>query len=271
MHSVLYKKLSLNITREIISYYLSNSLLVPGFSGSSLRVYNLETNTCRCGQLSLPQFSLNVNCFLDFRTVLLLSAECTCWKVDLLTFQLTKTTAMHCPRSNPGAIGVSALGTAYVFGGMATMRLTSSEKYCPKQEAWTYLPPMPHAKYAFIPCAFQQDIYLPEASSFLDMFDTVKETYRSISYPLASSSIGSVSFIFRDQLVMVLQIGKCVSWDVKLQSCAPSVRHLVLTNPDDAYSSTSPLVYNQHVYWVNWINGELVTFDPVAVEIVSVT
>jgi len=204
----------------------------------------------------------DVNCALDWKTILYLSPRSPSCKIDLISGKKTRIAAMALPRENPGAICVYK--TVYVFGGKVSDFLTSSEKYLLDQDLWQPLPPLPTPKYAFNPCHYQRDIYLPEVNNSLHsfhIFHIAKDSYQTIPFKITNNLNGCVSFIVGVELIMLTLSENCVRWNLQTMEEA-RVSPFPLKTRDNAYSSCSPLVYQGLVYWVNYINGHRIAFDP---------
>ena len=265
--SPLYRRLCLNLAREVASY-LYQIYLLPSCHSQSIRVYDLEKSTCKDMSLGFSVQYCDVNCALDWKTILYLSPRSPSCKIDLISGKKTPIAAMALPRENPGAICVYK--TVYVFGGKASDFLTFSEKYLLDQDLWQPLPPLPTPKYAFNPCHYQRDIYLPEVNNSLHsfhIFHIAKDSYQTIPFKVTNNLNGCVSFIVGEELIMLTISEKftinenCVRWNLQTMEVV-RVSAKDLRKPDNAYSSCSPLVYRGLAYWVNYNNGHRLVFDP---------
>ena len=114
-----------------------------------------------------------------------------------------------------------------MFGGMDrdSQFMRSGEKF---RDTWKSLPELPSQKYAFTPCHYSHEIYLPEVnihSHSFDIFTILTETYRSFPFSLTCFRNGSVSFIVQNGLYLLTMEGQCMKWDLKRVETGPvSVR-----------------------------------------------
>ena len=264
--SPLYARVSRNLAREIASYMGAYKLLATCIDGT-ITVFDLEKGTSRSNKLDLVMKWEVVYCHVNWRTILYLSTE-RCSTIDLLTFQVTDWPCMHVPRANPGLICVE--GVCYVFGGKRSDLLTSSEKFVFTQNQWQPIPALPTPKYAFIPCHYQADLYLAEANDSLHSFDVFsidREEYRSIPYKIQCNLNGCVSFIVNADLFLLTMSGQCLKWNLTELDSDPALFTVKLSDQNSAYSSCSPMLVADKVYWVNYLSGTIVRFHPASLQI----
>lgn len=261
-HSALFFRLCRNLVREIASYFGSSAFL-PRFKGQEISVLNLEKGSRKTQIVDLNTNWESINCLLDWRTVFLVSHKEHCCRVDLITFQITKAAPMHNPRENPGAVHVS--GVVYVFGGKRHDLLTHSEKYRLNDDQWSDLPPLPTPKYAFTPCYFEGQIYMPEVNSCLhsfDIFNITREDYRSLAFKIQCDTNGCVSFIIGQELYLLTMKQHCLKWNLRELEAPPTVSEVQLHDSNNAYSGCSPIFFMGSVYWTNYLYDKTVIFNP---------
>lgn len=222
-----YAKLSRNITREI-SYYYSQGLLPCVISGQLL-VFNVKTGnlvTAKSGVFAYYRFCLvdreSVVCFhaLESREVV---------RMDLLTGLLTKLPDMKVDRRNAEVLYFQ--GKLYVFGGLdGYAYLRSCEEFTFKHSQWTDLPEVSSPRHSAWPSQYRHQIYLPPLYSFetIEVFTLSTQSFHTLkpAMPPHYCWVTAVSFLLRNELVILTTEGLCVRWSISTYSGVYEVSQL---------------------------------------------
>lgn len=248
-----------------------SSLLTPDFpvlvslSGSQLRIYDLmETKTVSSS--SLPRcFSLGTMfCMVEPTKLLWIGGwdpdSNEVYWLDLDSNQISAAAVMPLALGYPGVIRIGKW--VYTFGGHSQRKLCESAKYSLENNSWTVLSPMSIPKFAFSPCLFQSDVFLLELCEYqgAEKFHTQTETYTSLSVALPSVLTSSFNVLVGREMLFLTSERKVWKWNVETGvvaagkfACETVQPHLV--------SSCPPVYRGNCVYFVEYTQGQLLTFN----------
>lgn len=124
-------------------------------------------------------------------------------------------------RMKPGVI--CCLQYLYVFGGLDDMGLelkhsaerlplsSGMEKLATSE--WESLPPMTYARAAFLPCVYNNIIYLCGGfTPYCEQYDPVKQKYTDLTFTLREFDTRSHITVFVNQAIMVVSQGYVTLW-----------------------------------------------------------
>lgn len=260
VHSPLYTRLSLNITREVFSYIGLEHIYMGSIKDKQLIVYELATETM---QVTVPRIDLRLGrtglAMLTNDTMLVVggaSDKRSVRSLNIWTGTITNEADMMEGRSWPGMLVYK--GCAWVFGGSD---LASVERFHCSVRNWERGPQMPTPKSSFTPCENQGLIYLPCPSPHrkqLEVLDPVTEVYTLRPLELYSPYFGSVSFVLDNILYVVDYTKQAGTWALGSQDT--ELTNLQITVEEKCYSNGPPVKCGNTMYWLNW-EFSLVKFD----------
>ena len=256
VHSLLYQRLSLNISREVFSYIgLDPILLLGAFRGNKLVLYDLTTESCK---ETIPNIALNLSgtglVMLSDRQMLVVGGSSSrCVKsVDVLTGVITEEAAMKECRAWPGVLLYNA--RVWVFGGNTEPALDSVEWFLCGPRTWQQGRSMHSPKVCFTPCAHQGRIYLPCVSAqkqALEVLEPISEVYTLLPLRLCSGQFGSVSFIENNHLYVIDYHLKAGIWALGSQNTELRALQITVNGAKNCFTNGSPVKCRNSVYWLD--------------------
>lgn len=260
IHSPLYTRLSLNITREVFSYIGLDHFYLCTIKCSQLVVYDLATESI---QARVPYIYLSLAgtglAMLTKDTMLVVggtSGERNAKSLNIWTGTIINEADMMEGRSCPGMLVYK--GCAWVFGGTG---LASVERFHYSMRNWERGPQMPTPKSSFTPCAYQGLIYLPYPSpdrKQLEVLNPITEAYSLRPLELYSPYYGSVSFAVNNTLYVFDYAMKAGTWALGSQDT--QLTNLQVVGKQKGYTNCSPIKCGNAIYWLN-LDFSLVKFD----------
>lgn len=249
------QRLSRNIVREMCRY-LKIDCFLPFYKEGHFGLVSVFSKTC--ARLQGTEFpSGAMLCYLSRRKVMRLGRE----KLTLILSpkRLVQVADMAETRYFPGVIRYGY--SVYAFGGFKAA--ASSEKYCLKTDQWAGLPLMAAAKSAFTPVLHSGLIYLPEVnegSCLFEVFNTAAQQFSSIAPSLPFTDFASIAFIYREELVILDDMGRRAKLPLLPQS--EFRNDSVELREVECCAQSGPVVVGRAVYFVQYSYGELCKFSP---------
>lgn len=161
---------------------------------------------------------------------------------------------MHHSRAFSGLVEVS--GVVYVFGGTQWDRsLVSAEKYQNKQ--WISIASMGKPRCRFNPAAYGTKVFLVCSYTFIDLYDTVTDTYTNSSFSLPSRS-PALGIVHNNQL-LVLQHNLLITFNLETGKERKRASIVPMAN---IWSRTSPMHLSQSIIFCNDSLKSVFSLDP---------
>ena len=190
----------------------------PCFYYSQLKLYNLSEMTCTNSVLSRELPKGTTFCLLDCTSVLCMGGSPATTNVLLFQVplqQFTELQSTHIARAYSGTVRVDAY--VYVFGSY-NPHSPAVEKFSVKERQWTQINPMNAARCCFFPGVHLREIYLtspyPTHNRSIEVFNTVKDTYRTLPFQLPASIDGYVSAFVKEGVLFVIADSQLARWKV---------------------------------------------------------
>ena len=242
--------------------YLPATHFLFGLDSQCLLIHSLSEPFCLHLPLTFPFLACEpCYCLLTPVTALCLGgypASASAIVFNLLVLTAVPVADLQFKRELPGVCHHSQ--SAYVFGGFSVQQLTSCEKLDLKTETWSRLPDMRRARCAFPPCVAGEDVYLPCTSSFLEVFNVVREEFRVVQVSADFLARQSVSFVIEGDLVVVTSDNKVN----RLSLASPTqfaVAAVECPLQEFALSMCVPVLVGRECCWVSRNGGQLVRFN----------
>lgn len=247
-----YAKLSLNIMREVSSYYFSEvRQLFVGYDQDQIQVFNATEGHYKTWKRPLSLPSDHLICMISKVSALCLGgypASNAVYLLNLLRTEVTEAPSMLSIREDPGLIQHKKM--VYVFGGFdGKSYLNSCEVFSLSMRQWTPLPDMLKPGCYFPPAVINDEIYLPNYQ-FVQGFHLPSQAFRLIhlrpyltSRPLLLAYDGELIFITQEKEVGRFRPSDAT--EVELQ------RGVVKTDfPFFAIPISAPVLYDKVAMWV---------------------
>lgn len=245
-HCSLYKRLSVNILREVNLYFARDQLL-PATYAHSLVIHNSATwqhwvlplpPAIPCGALF---------CIVD-SVIAIAFYETSVTRVDMLDCLITSLPSLSTPRRCQSLLAFR--GIIYVFGGICENRLTPTcLRLGLRVETWTALPDMQSEYCLTWPALWQEEVYIiPKLSGdCIEVFTIASQSFRVMPRPEDFGWKGLFGFGKDDQLLILRSDGLLDRWNLV-------TKELVLGRKTISASiselTCSPHVTLQKVLWL---------------------
>ena len=245
-HGPLYKRLSINILREVNLYFARDQLL-PATYAHSLVIHNSATwqhwvlplpPAIPCGALF---------CIVD-SVVAIAFYEAAVTRVDMLDSRITSLPSLSTPRRCQSLLAFA--GIIYVFGGICDNQLTlTCLRLGLRVETWTSLPDMQSEYCLTWPALWQEEIYIiPKLSGdYIEVFTIASQSFRVISRPANFGWKGLFGFCKDDQLLILRSDGSLDKWNLATKEFVLGRKAIIASISE---LTCSPHVALKEVLWL---------------------
>lgn len=245
--SDLLKWLSLSSSAQEATFPVYFSNLVTEFSLDSQEVTTVLDQT--------PKVNAGSSCTLLSSGRMFCSGGQFHSKVYLFQdFNTTRLLNMHHSRAFSGQVEVN--GAVYVFGGTQwDLSLVSAEKY--QNKRWTAIAAMTKPRCRFNPAALGNTVFLICSYSYIDLYDTVTDAYRtsSIALPFRRPALGVV----HDNELLVLQHNLLLTFSLTTEKETSRVHTIPMLS---IWSRTSPVRLARQFIFCNDSLKSVFSLDP---------
>lgn len=259
-------QLSTNISREVSTYLLSPcEQVIPAISRHTLKLYRLSPWGIEEKALSISVPEGIRTCVISHKVVMLVGGsergrEASFVQVATGTVEMLE--MMLVARNSPGVVKKDAY--VYVFGG--NFEATSTcEKFNLYSRAWSRLPNMHRAKFAFTPVPFHDTILLPDirmSEKTVEVFYVIPETFKLLVISLPSfTDTASTAVMDESDLVLISCHGHVGRWNVDLGQGEFQVKGFNGNRESLAYCTGVPVKVGRQVYWQGYDTTMLVMYD----------
>lgn len=261
--SPVYTHLSRSVTREIDEYMDYLPCKLATFMQNRLCVYDVQRKEVRRVRVSVSFSQGSVHCFLNSKELLCVGSFPDMQSVYILAlsdFQIRLTAPLSTYRFAAGILPYHQ--NCYLFGGLSTIPIKSSEKWLKTRPIWSNLPEMTCQRANFNPSLHHFEVFLVstlQKEMILEGFHLKNEVFRVIEVDLMGLEAGfSCQYVENDDLVVICEGGKVGKWKINRDFRG---KIEVFGHFDGFKPSSPPLIYQNSVYFGSETHGKLLIFD----------